>query len=375
VKTPAKSVTPTLAEAESAALATLVAVTVCVPALAGGVYRPFVEIVPTEASPFGTPSTLQFTLEPLVTHAVNCWVCVVTTTAAARGERLTGTSVKPAPALATPFTVTTTLPVVAPAGTGTEIKPALQLEGVAAAPLNVTVLVPWVAPKFVPAIVTGAPTAAEAGDRIPMPGVGTTVNTAPALATLFTVTTTLPLVAPAGTGATIDVALQEVGAAAVPLNVTVLVPWVAPKFVPMIVTAAPTGAEGGDRLRMLGVCNTVNSTPALTKPFTVTTTLPVVAPAGTGATIEVALQLVGVAAVPLNVTVLVPWVAPKFVPVIVTTVPTTLDVSDRLVMFGGGGGGGGGAVLLPHPANPNIAARAIPRQQIPALLPTFALLT
>jgi hypothetical protein len=40
----------------------------------------------------------------------------------------------------------------------------------------------------------------------------------------------------------------------------------------------------------------------------------------------VALQLVGVPAVPLNVTVLVPWVAPKFAPVIVTGVPTPPDV-------------------------------------------------
>jgi hypothetical protein len=36
----------------------------------------------------------------------------------------------------------------------------------------------------------------------------------------------------------------------------------------------------------------------------------------------VALQLTGEAVVPLNVTVLPPWVAPKFVPVIVTEVPT-----------------------------------------------------
>src|ERR1700686_2680642 len=107
-------------------------------------------MVPAVASPPATPSTLQVTAALLVTHAVNCWVWVATTTAAARGVRLTGTTVKPAPALATPFTVTTTLPVVAPAGTETEIKPALQLEGVDAVPLNVTVLVPWVAPKFVP---------------------------------------------------------------------------------------------------------------------------------------------------------------------------------------------------------------------------------
>jgi hypothetical protein len=208
----------------SAALAALVAVTVCVPALAGGVYRPFVVIVPTVASPFGTPSTLQFTLDPLVTQAVNCWVCEVTTTAAARGVRLTGTTVKPAPALATPFTVTTTLPVVAPAGTETEIAPALQLEAVAAIPLNVTVLAPWDAPKFVPVIVTGDPTAADPVDKLVITGVANTVNTAPALARPFTVTTTFPVVAAAGTGATIDVALQLVGAAAVPLKLTVLVP-------------------------------------------------------------------------------------------------------------------------------------------------------
>ena len=51
----------------------------------------------------------------------------------------------------------------------------------------------------------------------------------------------------------------------------------------------------------------------------------------------VPLQLVGVAAVPLNVTVLVPCVAPKFVPVIVTEVPTAPDVGFRLVMLGAAG--------------------------------------
>jgi hypothetical protein len=74
----------------------------------------------------------------------------------------------------------------------------------------------------------------------------------------------------------------------------------------------------------------------LATPPTVTTTFPVVAPLGTGATIVVALQLVGVAAVPLNVTVLVPCVAPKFVPVIVTAVPTSPEVGDTLVMLGPG---------------------------------------
>jgi len=64
--------------------------------------------------------------------------------------------------------------------------------------------------------------------------------------------------------------------------------------------------------------------------------LPVLAPEGTGTLIAVSLQLVGVAAVPLNATVLVPCVAPKFVPVMVTEVPTIPEVGARLVMAGGG---------------------------------------
>ena len=71
-----------------------------------------------------------------------------------------------------------------------------------------------------------------------------------------------------------------------------------------MVTDVPTAPEVGERLLILGV--TVNDTPLLATPPTVTTTLPVVAALGTGTTICVALQLVGVAAVPLKVTVLVP---------------------------------------------------------------------
>ena len=48
---------------------------------------------------------------------------------------------------------------------------------------------------------------------------------------------------------------------------------------------------------------TVKATPLLPTPPTVTTTLPVVAPAGTAAVIEVALQFVVAAQVPLKVTV------------------------------------------------------------------------
>ena len=48
------------------------------------------------------------------------------------------------------------------------------------------------------------------------------------------------------------------------------------------------------------------------------------------------LQLVGVAAVPLNVTVLEPWVAPKLAPEMVTDARGTAVVGDKLVMDGAG---------------------------------------
>ena len=134
-----------------------------------------------------------------------------------------------------------------------------------------------------------------------------TVKFKPLLAIPPTVTITLPVVPPAGTGAVMLVALQLVGVAIVPLKATVLVPWEAPKFVPTMVTEAPTNPDVGLRLVMVGGGTvTEKVTPLLAAPPTVTTTLPVVAPEGTGAVMLVALQAVGVAATPLNVTVLVP---------------------------------------------------------------------
>jgi hypothetical protein len=55
---------------------------------------------------------------------------------------------------------------------------------------------------------------------------------------------------------------------------------------------------------MLGV--TVKAKPLLANPPTVTTTLPVVAPLGTRATMLVVVQLVAIAVVPLRVTALAP---------------------------------------------------------------------
>src|SRR6266446_6554682 len=162
------------------------------------------------------------------------------------GGVVSAVTVKLTPLLATPPTVTTTFPVVAPADTGTTMLAALQLVGVAVTPLNFTVLVPCTAPKFAPLIVTGVPTNPDAGFRPVMLGTGAvTVNATPLLATPPTVTTTLPVVAPAGTAATMLVALQLVGVAVIPLNCNMLVPCTAPKFAPLIVTGVPTNPGPG----------------------------------------------------------------------------------------------------------------------------------
>jgi hypothetical protein len=129
---------------------------------------------------------------------------------------------------------------------------ALQLVGVAVVPLNLTVPLPWLDPKLVPVIVTEAPTAPDVGERLVMCGAGTTVKFTPLLDLFETVTTTLPVVAPVGTVATMLVALQLAAVAVVPLNLTVLVPCVDPKFDPEIVTEAPTAPALGDRLEMVG---------------------------------------------------------------------------------------------------------------------------
>src|SRR6266850_2215892 len=179
-----------------------------------------------------------------------------------------------------------------------------------------------------------------------IPGVdGRIVKFTRLLAAPPTVTSTSPLVVPEGTSTTIFVALQLAGVPDVPLKVTVLVPCVVPKFVPAIVTDVPTAPDVGFKLVMFGADEvTIKFTPLLMSSAEppplgalVTTTFPVAAPIGTGTTMLVALQLVGVPAVPLKVTVLVPCVVPKFVPAIVTGVPTAPDAGFRLVMLGGGG--------------------------------------
>jgi len=192
-----------------------------------------------------------------------------------------GRTVKEMPLLEAPLTLTTTFPVVAPDGTGTTMLVALQLVGVPAAPLNVTVLEPCVDPKFVPVIVTGVPTAPEVGDKLVILGVRRTVKFTPLLATPLALTITFPVVAPLGTVTPMLDAPHDVTVAVAPLNVTVPVPCELAKFEPVTVTVAPTAPDVTDKLVMLGAGTTVKFTPLLAWLDTVTTTFPVVAPLGT----------------------------------------------------------------------------------------------
>jgi len=70
--------------------------------------------------------------------------------------------------------------------------------GVAAVPLNVIVLVPWLEPKLLPLTVTDVPTGPPVGFTLVIAGGAVTAKRTPLLATPPTDTRTLPVVAPAG---------------------------------------------------------------------------------------------------------------------------------------------------------------------------------
>ena len=141
-----------------------------------------------------------------------------------------------------------------------------------------------------------------------------------------------PVVAPAGTVAVILVALTTLNVAATPLKVTLVAPV---KFVPVIVTVVPTGPNVGVNEAIVGAPAAVvtlkfcelQSLP----PGVVTQIFPVVAPVGTVAVIFVAESTVKFAETPWNVTLVAPV---KFVPVIVTVVPTGPEVGEKEVTVG-----------------------------------------
>jgi hypothetical protein len=232
--------------------------------------------------------------------------------------------------------VSITLPTVD--GTLATIDVSLQLTielGLTPRALNFSALFPAVAPKLVPVMLTETPEPPDVGEMPVMVAAGTTVSGSPLLSMLSTFTTTLPVVAPVGTGTTIEVSLQLVGAATVPLNVTVLFPWGDPKFLPVTVIDAPTAPDVGRSCEMPGPEVTVKGRPLLATPLRETMTSPLVAPGGTQNTSEVSLQNdPEVAATPLKVTVLKVLPVPKLLPLRVTGDPTCPEVGDKLAKLG-----------------------------------------
>ncbi len=112
-------------------------------------------------------------------------------------------------------------------------------------------------------MVTSAPACAADGKTAVNDGGGTSVNGRPLLDCSETVTTTLPLVAPDGTGTWMLFVLQLLGVAWTPLNITVLVDCVAMKLLPAIVTVSFRWAAEGDSDVSAGGPNTVKDAPLL----------------------------------------------------------------------------------------------------------------
>jgi hypothetical protein len=119
--------------------------------------------------------------------------------------------------------------------------------------------------------------------------------------------------------------------AAVPLNLTAVVPV---KFVPLIVTLVPAGPVAGVKVVIVGGLTVTVKLLGLVAvpPGVVTLSDPVVAPAGTVARIAVLDVTVNPAAVPLNLTDDAPV---KFVPLMVTLVPVGPLAGVKLAIVGG----------------------------------------
>jgi hypothetical protein len=228
-----------------------------------------------------------------------------------------------------PGVVTLHMPVVAPEGTVTVIDVAeLTVNDEALVPFRATAVVPV---KFVPVRVTVAPTAPLDGEKFVI--AGSTVKLLGLVAVPPAVTTVqVPLVAVAGTVAVICVAELTVYAAVVPFSFTDVAPV---RFVPAIVTLAPPVPLLGLTFVIVGVAAVVTVNDELlvaVPPEVVTDQVPVVAPDGTVVVICVAEATVKVALVPLRATAVAPE---KFVPVIVTLVPTGPLPGEKLVIVGG----------------------------------------
>lgn len=191
--------------------------------------------------------------------------------------------------------------------------------------------------KFVPVIVTLAPTVPLDGLKLVIVGAGggaVTVKFVELVAVPPPVVTLhAPVEAPDGTVAEICVAELTVKVAAVAPSLTDVAPL---KFVPVIVTLVLTGPLDGLKLVIVGAGGgevTVKLVELVAVPPAVLTLHgPVVAPLGTVAVIDVAEFTTYVAATPFNATLFAPV---NRVPVSVTDVPEFPLVGVKLVSVGG----------------------------------------
>lgn len=238
------------------------------------------------------------------------------------GERklIAGCTVKGNPLLKTPpAAVTTIFPLLAPPGTVTVILLSLHEPMVAVNVPNLTLRLLVFGPKFVPEMVTEPPAALLVGETALMAGGGTTVKDAGEVLVrpAAVVKIKLPDEAPDGRVTETVFVRHELTVSGCPFNVTPPLPCDDPNPEPWTRTTEPTGPLAGVKgLKIVG--KTVKLMPLLCIPATVTTTLPLVAAEGTFAEMLESLQEFTVAVTPLNFTVLLPCVEPKFDPEIAT---------------------------------------------------------
>ena len=196
------------------------------------------------------------------------------------------------------FTVISICPELAPTGTLVAILVVVEEDTVAGLPLNDTV---GVVKKFVPEIFTRAPTAPLNGSNPTNVGVLSTVKFVLLdMVIPLTVTAIGPVNAFAGTVTSMLVVVDEFIVADIPLNAT---EGVVLKFVPEMVTMAPTEPLEGLRPVMVGVDKTTKLFELKTvTPLTFTEIFPNVAPAGTEVVMLFVLEAVTTAVVLLNFT-------------------------------------------------------------------------
>ncbi len=189
--------------------------------------------------------------------------------------------------------------------------------------------------KFVPEIITSAPTAPLPGLKPEIVGEGNIVKEDElGTVTPLVVTEINPEDAPDGTVVTMVVELAEVTTAVVPLNDTV---GEALKLVPVMVTVAPTAPLTGVNPEIDGIGNTIKFVLLETvTPFTVKEIKPVPAPTGTMVVILLEVEAVTIAATPLNLILFSDGVTLKLFPETITVAPTAPEAGLNPVMLGVG---------------------------------------